>query len=82
MISFPLGISQSNDLFSLEWDYRFYHSNNVAYSLFPGQNNDKYNSNSFTAGLLNAANINLPHAPLGNVPGWKKPLPINMFKGR
>ena len=46
---------------------------NLQYTLFPSGKNDKYNSNSFTCGLLNVAKISYTD-PGFKVPGWDKPL--------
>jgi hypothetical protein len=46
------------------------------------ESGDGYNSNSFTAGLLNAAGIPLPNYPGGHLavfPGWSKPVPTQYF---
>ena len=59
------------------------YGNNVNYDLWPSTRNSPnygsgYNSNSFTAGLLGAANISQIE-PQYFVPGWDKPLPVSYF---
>jgi|GEM_PF-2284390 len=69
-------------LFELRTNYK---KNNVKYNysieydLRPSSNNDGYNSNSFTSGLLKAAGFyNIP-TPNHLVPGWDKPVPQYMY---
>lgn len=49
------------------------------YHLFPGLTEEKRNSNSYTAGLLIASNINDLGGPHYNSPGYKIPLELNYF---
>lgn len=49
------------------------------YHLFPGPTEEKRNSNSYTAGLLIASNINDLGGPHYNSPGYKIPLELNYF---
>lgn len=48
-----------NNLFSVNGNYK----NNLKYGLFPTQNSGDYNSNSYTAGLLNASGVKPPPLP-------------------
>lgn len=63
------------NLFRLDQNYR----DNLSYDLFPNLNNNaRYNSNSYIAGILRAAQIPVPAINL-NTPGYNKPIPINSF---
>ena len=52
----------------------------ILYTWFPSKWGVGYNSNSFTKGLLNSADIVLPREPIHSVPGWKKPLPDSYYE--
>jgi RHS repeat-associated protein len=54
------------------------YKNNAQYELFPFSSN-AYNSNSFAAGLMMAAGLQLPTIRL-SVPGYDKPLPLDFLK--
>ncbi len=76
------GIGTTKNLFTAESHYRTNY-NNLNYDLFPTPGRTKwygkgYNSNSFTAGLLNSVGFS-PQTPSYKVPGWNKPLPASYF---
>jgi len=55
------------------------YQNNLTYYCLP-EGLPGYNSNSFAAGLLNAAGLALPLFPSAvRTPGWEKPVPVNQF---
>jgi hypothetical protein len=55
------------------------YQNNLTYYCLP-EGLPGYNSNSFAAGLLNAAGIPPPSFPSAlRTPGWEKPVPVNQF---
>jgi hypothetical protein len=73
-----------NKLFAYEENYRNkinYGTVNVYYKLFPEIRPGSYNSNSFTHGLLLAADITPPEPPdpIGILPGWCRPLPATII---
>lgn len=76
-------------LFAAENHYAENHyennNNTLNYDLFPNPNRTTgwligkgYNSNSFTAGILQALGISAP-TPVHSVPGWNKPVPKSYF---
>jgi hypothetical protein len=59
------------------------YGDDLPYELFPGSDaapsGDTYNSNSYTAGMLKAAGIQMPEMPY-NTPGLDKPVPEEQFQ--
>jgi hypothetical protein len=68
-------------LFALDANY----PDNLTYECRPDEGTEEYNSNSYVAGLLKAANIPHPSFPYRYsliYPGWTKPVPANYFLSR
>ena len=69
-------------LIQLELNYK----DNLNYACFPVPGDDLYNSNSFAAGLIQAAGLPLPLTPtstssqLLSYPGWLYPMPSINFR--
>jgi hypothetical protein len=60
-----------------------FHQNELDYECRPDEGEEEYNSNSFAAGLLNAARLPAPAFPLvdiSNYPGWIQPVPVGAFE--
>ena len=60
-----------------------FHQNELDYECRPDEGEEEYNSNSFAAGLLNAARLPAPAFPLvdvSNYPGWIQPVPVEAFE--
>jgi len=58
------------------------YANNLTYECRPDAGTEEYNSNSYAAGLLNAADIPLPSFPMeyyALFPGWTKRVPAVHF---
>jgi hypothetical protein len=66
-----------NDFYVYFQNYK----NDLPYACIPEMHPDKYNSNSFTRGLLRKAGAPLPLFPTRNLipPGWSKPVPLEKF---
>lgn len=67
-----------NDIFVRVDAYK----DHLPYACFPELNPGKYNSNSFTSGLLLSLDAPLPIFPLRGItaPGWATPVPANWFQ--
>ncbi len=66
-------------LFTAEQNLSSYSANNTTYALFPTSSSDRYNSNSFTTGLLGAVGLDAPQPTL-SCPGYDKPIPEWRFE--
>ena len=65
--------------FEREKYYRIKNKNKPKYTLLPGDDPQKHNSNSFAHGLINSVGIEIPQEPTYSVPGWGNPVPNSHF---
>jgi len=56
------------------------YKDNLPYELEPESEDNHYNSNSYTAGMLRAAGIEVPFCMRYSTPGFDKPIPAEDFK--
>jgi len=56
------------------------YQDNLRYGPFPKPGSNRYNSNSYIAGLLNAAGGDLPPVMPNNMPGFDNPVPSQCFQ--
>ncbi len=62
------------DLFAADASYE----DDLGYRPWPGAESDRYNSNSYVSGVLQAVGL-MPPVLRSNTPGYGKPIPINNF---
>lgn len=74
----PNGMSERkfiDRLFELDEKY----PDGLDYDYLPDNDEEGYNSNSYTSGLLEASGAKVPQ-PSVNTPGWNKPVPRKSFE--